>query len=268
MTDLTARLDLAVAAAQRAGEATLRWFQHPDLRVDTKGDGSPVTRADREAEEVLRGEIEAAFPDDAILGEEFGSVDGTSGFRWILDPIDGTQSFAHGVPLYCTLVGIEHAGEAVAGVIHMPALGETVHAVRGGGAHWRPGPGQALRSARVTATARLDLGLFCTTGVSIFDEIDAAETYTRLRRAARVTRGWSDGYGHLLVATGRIDVMVDPVMSIWDCAALLPVIEEAGGRFTDLTGRRTHDGGSAVATNGALHDEVLAVIRGEGRGTG
>jgi histidinol phosphatase-like enzyme (inositol monophosphatase family) len=258
--DSVRRLELALEAAREAGEITLRSFRRDDLAVERKADDSPVTVADREAEQHLRGRIADAFPEDGILGEEFPERAGASGFRWILDPIDGTKSFIHGVPLYGTLVGIEHEGESVAGVIHIPPLGECVYAARGQGAWYVRGE-SAPAPARVSECPRLSEGLFLTSEVASFDEIGRRDVYDRLQSAARLARTWGDCYGYLLVATGRAELMVDPILNVWDAGALLPIIEEAGGRFTDWQGRPTIHSGQAIATTVSMLDEVLAVTR-------
>ena len=257
--ELAARLELAVAAARAAGDLTLRYFQREDLNVEIKSDDSPVTVADREAEQLLRKQIAAAFPTDGILGEEFAEQPGTSGYRWILDPIDGTKSFIHGVPLYGTLIGVEFEGRSVVGVIHIPGLNETVYAAVGGGAWYVRGT-SAPRRAQVSSKT-LSGGLFLTSEVKNFHTIGRAEAYEKLQQAARLARTWGDAYGYLLLAIGRAEVMVDPMMHVWDCAALQPVIEEAGGTFTDWQGVETIHSGNAVATNGVCRDEVLAITR-------
>lgn len=263
--DLKVRLELALAGAREAGNLTLRYFQQSGVGFERKADQSPVTIADREAEELLRQRIVAQFPDDAILGEEWGEIAGTSGFRWILDPIDGTKSFITGVPLYSTLVGVEFAGRSVIGIINIPALGELVYAALGQGAWYVKGdaPPQA---ARVSQRPTLAQGTFLTSQVDLFTRGGAPAVFDELSAAAYVTRTWGDGYGYLLVATGRAEAMVDPLMNVWDCAALAPVLEEAGGTFTDWSGTPTIHGGEAVATNGCVLEEVLAITRPFARG--
>ena len=260
MSELAARLQLAVAAARKAGDLTLTYFQRDDLGVEIKADDSPVTVADRGAEQLLRREIAAAFPGDGILGEEFGEQAGTSGYRWILDPIDGTKSFISGVPLYGTLIGIEREGRSVVGVIHIPGLGETAYAAQGEGA-WYVKGSVAPRPTRVSKKPSLREGLFCTSEVRNFERIGRRDAYDKLQAAARISRSWGDAYGYLLVATGRAELMVDPMMHVWDCAALQPVIEEAGGTFTDWNGTPTIHAANSIATNGLVLDEVLAITR-------
>ena len=259
-SEYSKRLELAIEAAAEAGEITLEYFRRSDLEVQRKRDDSPVTVADRKAEQHLRRRIEDAFADDAILGEEFPDRAGSSGFRWILDPIDGTKSFIHGVPLYGTLVGLEHEGQSVAGVIRIPALDECVYAATGQGA-WYLSGNCPPQPAKVSDCSTLAEGLFLTSEVLSFEEIGRRDVYDRLQATARVTRTWGDCYGYMLVATGRAELMVDPVINVWDIAAVLPVIEEAGGRFTDWQGRPSIYSGQGIAANHQLLDEVLPIVR-------
>ena len=258
--DLTPRFELALSAAREAGRLTLTYFQSDSLAVELKADDSPVTAADRQAEQLLRQRISEQFPDDAILGEEFGEQDGTSGYRWILDPIDGTKSFIHGVPLYGTLVGVEHNRQSVIGVVVIPALDQCAYAMTGGGA-WFSRGGAVPRPARVSTCASLSEALVCTSEVR-FPTPRRQDAYGRLVQAARLNRTWGDCYGYLLVATGQADVMLDPVMNLWDAAALQPILVEAGGTLTDWQGNDTIYAGEAVATNGKLLQQVLAFTRG------
>jgi len=258
--EVISRLELALAAAREAGRSTLEFFQQSNLQVERKSDNSPVTEADRRAEQLLRSRISDAFPGDAILGEEFGEQAGNSRFRWILDPIDGTKSFICGVPLYGTLVGVEHEGTSVIGVIDIPALDECVYAAADHGA-WYVKADAEPRPARVSARASLADGLFVTSQIDSYAERGALDAYFALERTAYITRTWGDAYGYLLVATGRAEVMVDPIVNVWDTAALGPVIEEAGGALTDWQGRPTSHGGEAIGCNRLVLDEVLAVTR-------
>lgn len=259
---ISSRLDFAVAVARSAGDLTLQYFRRADLVVERKGDQSPVTIADRSAEELLRQKIIEQFPDDAIVGEELGPREGGSGFQWVLDPIDGTKSFIHGVPLYTTLVAVLHKDAPTIGVIHAPATGETVYAAKGGGCWYTSAAAASPIAARVSTVARLDEGLLLTSEIESFKEHKnpkAMEFYWKLQATARLARTWGDGYGYLMVATGRAEVMIDPVMNLWDAAPLQTVVEEAGGRFTDWTGTPTIRAGEAIATNGRLSDEVLSL---------
>lgn len=261
-------LELARRIAREAGEWTLRYFYDLDhVDVERKADQSPVTIADREAEQLLRRRIEEHFPEDAILGEEFPVKEGISGFRWVLDPIDGTKSFIHGVPLYSTLIGIEQDGRSVAGVIGLPALNEIVWAGRGLGAwHETPRHEQPI-PARVSRCDRLDEALFLASEVRTFEQTDRSAAYRQLEKSVRLARTWGDAYGYAMVATGRADIMVDPILSDWDAGPLLVVLEEAGGRFTDWNGKATTLGGEGVGTNGLLHDAVLRTLTANPEGT-
>ena len=251
--ELLQLLDFAVTLARGAGDITLKYF-HKQPETSTKSDGSYVTIADREAESYLRRQIAERFPDDGILGEEEGELEGRSGRRWILDPIDGTFAFVHGVPFYGVLIALEIENEISVGVINIPALGEIVSAANGCGCFFNGEP------ARVSTTAKLDEALLLCTDFSAADKHGFGMSIERLQRSVRTSRTWGDCYGYVLVATGRADVMVDPVMNLWDCAPLLPIMEEAGGTFTDWRGVRTVDGGNSIATNGLLFEEVMKVI--------
>jgi histidinol phosphatase-like enzyme (inositol monophosphatase family) len=264
--DLQPRLALAVEAAREAGRITLEYFRRDDLAVELKRDDTPVTAADRRAEQHLRQRIAAAFPADGIVGEEFSEQPGTSGCRWIIDPIDGTKSFIHGVPLYSTLVALECENQSLLGVIHIPALDECVYAARGLGAWYLHGE-QPPRRAHVSERQPLAKALFVTSEVVNFDRHGRRAAYDRLQAAARLARTWGDGYGYLMVATGRAEVMVDPVMAIWDAASLPVILEEAGGTFTDWQGHSTFQAGEGIATNGLLLEEVLACVSTGGRPT-
>ena len=254
-----ALIRFAVDIAREAGELTLGWFRQSDLTVEGKSDGTPVTIADRSAERLLRDRIAAAFPDDGIVGEEEPDTAGRSGRTWILDPIDGTKSFIHHVPLFGTLIGLELDGQMVAGVCRMPALDEVAYGGMGLGAWWQQGGGDP-RPARVSSVQRLDQALFCTTTITRWRTLGRQDVFDRLCGRSSLARGWSDCYGHLLVATGRADVMVDPVMNIWDAAALLPIVQEAGGHFLTLDGRPVVDGGNGLSVNAEIRDEVLGLI--------
>lgn len=250
-------LDFAVELAWRAGRIALAHYQ-TGIAVEAKSDTSPVTEADRAAERLLRDLIEARFPHDGIVGEEYGTLRENAERRWILDPIDGTRSFVRGVPLFGSLVALEERGNPVVGVMHFPGLGETVYAATGEGCWWDG------RRARVSPVGSVADALVLTTDVENIERTGRRDGWDRLRRKAGTTRTWGDCYGHALVATGRAEAMVDPIMSIWDAAALRPIIEEAGGVFTDWNGAPTHDGGSAISTNAALAGTVRELLQ-EGR---
>ena len=252
------RLDKLVKVAHAAGQHTLKYFRRSDLVVDTKGDDSPVTVADREAEQLVRGMIAEAYPDDTVQGEEFAERSGTSPYRWIVDPIDGTKSFVCGVPLYSTLLALECDGEAIGGVIYIPAGGEMVVAATGQGSWHRRGEEAAWQPARVSQKSDLARAVFVTSQVDSFDARGAEAAYKRIERDVWLTRSWGDGYGYLMVATGRAEIMIDPQCNAWDVAAIMPILQEAGGRFTDWKGNATTRGGEGLGTNGRLHDEVLS----------
>jgi histidinol phosphatase-like enzyme (inositol monophosphatase family) len=258
-SDLTTRLNFAVDAARRAGELILSYYQNPDLAIELKSDESPVTAADRGAEQLLRELIAGSFPADGVLGEEFGEARGATGYRWILDPVDGTKSFVHGVPLFGTLIGLEHGADCVAGVCRLPALNEVVYAARGAGAWWQRGRDAPVR-ARVRHTPALQQALFSYTAVELFDQYGRRPAFEALVRACAATRAWGDCYGHVLVATGRVDVMADPVMNVWDAAPFLPILREAGGVFMDWDGRETIHGGNGISVPASLKDAVLQAI--------
>ena len=247
-------VEFAVDAAWIAGRITLEYFQTP-VAHEAKADASPVTIADRRAETALREMIAARYPSHAVLGEEFGrSGPDDARYRWILDPIDGTLSFIAGVPIYGVMVAVECDGEPVAGVVNLPALGELVAAGRGEGCYWNG------RRARVSKTERLSEALVVCTDVTGMEKFGRGAAYAKVCSASRMQRTWGDCYGHILVATGRADVMLDPIMNVWDTAALRPILVEAGGTFTDWAGVPTHTAPEAVSTNGTLLEEFLTVI--------
>lgn len=252
--ELERLLDFAVNVARDAGAITHRYFGGSYM-VGRKADNSFVTQADREAERFIRQAIEDAFPEDSILGEEEGARSGSSNRRWILDPIDGTYSFVHGVPLYGVLIGLEIESEPTVGVVNLPSLGELVYAAHGLGCFFNGAP------ARVSRTDSLEQALLLSTDFGICEQYGFGAAADRLQSKVYARRTWGDAYGHMLVATGRADIMLDPVMNVWDCAALLPILEEAGGTFTDWKGMRTIQGGNAVSTNGALFELVMETIR-------
>ena len=247
--------EFAVELARGAGDITLKYFRkRPE--TSTKTDGSYVTIADREAEAYVRRQIAERFPDDGIVGEEEGESAGRSGRRWIVDPIDGTFAFVHGVPFYGVLIGLEIDGEPSVGVVNIPALDEMVSAAKGVGCFLNEEP------ARVSDTARLEDALLLSTDFTASARYGFGRATELMQQRAKANRTWGDCYGYVLVATGRADVMLDPVMNLWDCAALLPIVEEAGGTFTDWRGVRTISGGNSIATNKLLFAEVMSVVSG------
>ncbi len=244
-------LDEAVELARAAGGLTLGWFRRDDLVVDRKADRTPVTAADRAAERYVREQLARRHPGDGIIGEEEGVVGGTSGRRWVVDPIDGTYGFIHGVPLYSTLIAVVDEHGPLVGVVHLPALGETVWAGRGLGC-WSDN-GRCSVSAHPSV---VDAAVM-TSGLDVWPD----GSVDRLRGAGARLRTWGDGYGYALVATGRAEAMVDPEVSVWDLAPMPVLITEAGGRFSTVGAvDGVIDGGSGVASNGLVHDELLGVL--------
>lgn len=252
------RLASAVELAQLAGDSTLELFGK-GISVERKGDDSPVTIADKNAEQIIRQKLATLFPKDAILGEEFGEQTGSSEYQWIIDPIDGTKSFIYGVPLYSTLVGVVRDGVCLAGVIYLPALKEIVFAAQGLGA-WHVPAGQTEATRCEVSRRSLSDGLFVVSQVDSFAKRGAEAAYRSLESAAYVSRSWGDGYGYLLVATGRAELMVDPVANPWDLAAVQPVVEEAGGIFSDWKGNPTVFGGDGIGSNGLVHSAALKML--------
>lgn len=244
-------LDFAVGLASDAGKLTTGWFSRMDLDVEHKADGTPVTEADRAAERYIRERLAEHHPEDTVIGEEESPVEGTSGRRWILDPIDGTKAFTRGIPLYSTLLAFDDEHGPAIGVIALPALGQVVWAGRGLGCWWDG------RVAKVSATVSLNGAYLMSSSYSHWDE----DALLGVKRAGMVLRTWGDGYGYALVATGRADAMVDPEAELYDLAPMPLILAEAGGRFTSLEGDPSPAGGSGVATNGRIHDALLSVTR-------
>lgn len=249
-------LRFAEEIARQAGERTIAYFRGR-YETEEKGDGSPVTTADREAEAILRDRIRRAYPADGILGEEYGDDPGTSGRRWILDPIDGTRSFVHGIPLYSVLVALIEGDEPVVGIIHNPATDETAAAATGCGCRFNGGEARVRGCGRVS-----DAWLQVTDFVALYRA--APHAAGALFSQVGAGRTWADAHGYLLVATARADIMIDPVMHPWDVAALKPIIREAGGTISDLTGNERGLGSSCLACGDPrIHREVLSFFASE-----
>jgi histidinol-phosphatase len=231
-------------------------FRASDLAVETKPDLTPVSEADRAVEVALRRRLAEERPDHGVLGEELGDTAGAGGWRWLVDPIDGTKNYVRGIPVWGTLLALQHHGRTVVGVVSAPALGRRWWAARGGGAFADGDP------IRVSAVADLADACLSYDEVVAFDRLGLADAFLALGRRVWRVRGYSDFWAHMLVAEGAVDVAVhaEPGVHLWDLAPLKIIVEEAGGRFTDLTGEVTDNGGSAVASNGLLHDEVLAAF--------
>jgi len=258
----SADLQLALRLADLADEITTDRFRAIDLSVQTKPDLTPVSEADTRVERTLRSHLEAARPADAILGEEYGAEDPpANGRRWIIDPIDGTQGYVRGLPVWATLVALEAHGEPVVGVVSAPALGRRWWAARGEGAH--VAEGAASRRISVSRIGRLADAQLCYGGLEDWRRQDREEQLHELAGQVARTRGFGDFWQYMLVAEGGAEIASDPAVSVWDLAAPLVIVTEAGGRFTDLTGAVTAAGRGGLATNGLLHDEALAIL---GRG--
>ncbi len=249
-------LRFAHVLADAADDITTKRFKALDLRVETKPDLTPVSDADRAAEDSIRNILRRSRPRDAVIGEESGQT-GTGPRRWVIDPIDATKNYVRGVPVWATLIGLMDGDEVVAGVVTAPALGRRWWAAKGGGA-WT---GKSLTSAsrcRVSGVTKLADASFSYSGVGGWAETGRLDGFLSLSQAVWRTRGFGDFWSHMLVAEGAVDASAEPDVSLWDLAALQVIVEEAGGRFTSLDGVPTPDGGSVVCTNGHLHDEVLA----------
>jgi histidinol phosphatase-like enzyme (inositol monophosphatase family) len=246
-------LDAVAEVARIGGDIAMVYYGHnPETR--TKSDGSPVSIADVNAERAVREWIEQRFPDDGIVGEELPPVRANAARRWILDPIDGTYTFLQSVPLWGTMVAVVEGEHVLAGGAYFPAIGEIIAAARGEGCWWNGSP------ATVSPVSELGKARLVTTDARFLRDAERREKWLHLQNNARTMRTWGDCYGYLLVATGRADIMVDDVMSDWDCAALMPVVEEAGGVFTDWRGTATPFGGDAIATNAALASAVREIL--------
>jgi histidinol-phosphatase len=244
-------LALALRLADVADAITLSRFRAQDLRVDAKPDLTPVSDADLAVEEALRRVLYDEQPDDAVLGEEHG-VTGDGPRQWVIDPIDGTKSFVRGVPVWATLIALRVDGRVDVGVVSAPALGRRWWASRGAGAF---ADGQPIAVSRVSSLQDAHLSYSSLTG---WEELGRLEGLLQLSRDCWRTRAFGDFWSHVLVAEGAVDASFEPEVSLWDLAPLQVIVEEAGGRFTDLSGQARPDGGSCVCSNGLLHDEVLA----------
>src|ERR1700734_3082995 len=249
-------LRFAHVLADAADDITTKRFRALDLRVETKPDLTPVSDADQATEDSLRNILRRSRPRDAVLGEESGQT-GIGPRRWVLDPIDATKNYVRGVPVWATLIGLMDGNEVVVGVVTAPALGRRWWAAAGGGA-WA---GRSLTKAtrcQVSQVSKLSDASFSFSGIGGWAEAGRLDGFLSLSQAVWRTRGLGDFWSHMLVAEGAVDISAEPDVSIWDLAALQVIVQEAGGRFTSLSGVAAPDGGSAVCTNGHLHDEVLA----------
>jgi histidinol-phosphatase len=251
--DWRSRSELALRAAREAGDLAHQIFE-TTVEVEWKADQSPVTVADRRAERHIRELVGEYFPQDGFLGEEEGDQPGESGFRWVIDPIDGTRSFVRQIPIWATLIGLEYQGEQIAGVCYAPALGQTYRAVRGDGAYRND------RRIRVSDVGTLAEALMCYSSVGWFKKAGREATFLDLCRKTQRQRGYGDFYGFVLVAQGSCELMVEHGVSPWDVAATKVIVEEAGGRFTDWDGTPTIHRPDVLASNDRLHADTLAIL--------
>jgi histidinol-phosphatase len=249
-----ARYEVAVEAARQAGQLALRYFD-TGLAVEWKQDQSPVTVADREAEALLRGTLLGRFPQDGFLGEESGHAVGSSGFRWVIDPVDGTRNFVRGIPIWATLIGLEYQGEQIAGVADVPTLGQTYRALKGDGAY------RNERRIRVSDTAELSRAQLFYSSLSWFVKAGRRDAFLNLAEQTERQRGFGDFYGFVLVAQGSGELMVEHGCHYWDLAATKAIVEEAGGRFTDWEGKTDLSRPDVIASNGRLHDTALRILQ-------
>jgi len=256
MNDLDDLMDFAVRTARDAGDVTLRHFG--TAAVQFKGDGSELTAADLASESYIRAALAEAFPEDGVVGEEEAERPSRSGRRWIIDPIDGTRSFASGVPLYCVLMALEAEGRPVLGCAHFPAIGQTLVAATGAGA-WVNGQRVRVSDCDDLAAARL-----VTSGLEYWRDTPVHRPgFERLVDATRVARTWGDGFGYYLVATGRAELFCDPICGqYYDYAPFSVILPEAGGRFSQFDGAPVAPQTNSIASNGLLHDRAAAVILG------
>jgi histidinol-phosphatase len=249
---MSPRLQFAIDTAILAGKSTLAHFQ-VGTHVDLKADYSPVTVADRLAERIIREAIVAEFPNEGILGEEEGES-GDSQTRWVIDPIDGTKSFISGVPLYATLLSFEEGGEVQVGVCYFPALNELLYAQKGHGAFWNG------RLCSVSKNLSIKNSVVATGSTSSMAKHGRLAGFQGIEKRAMACRTWGDAYGHALVATGRVEAMIDPVIAHWDISAMSLIVRESGGVFTDFQGN-PRLGNEALSSNGLVHPELLEAFR-------
>lgn len=253
MTPVKELLAAATEIARIGGNHTLKYFKK-DFEVISKADDSPVTIADRETEQIIREEILKRYPDHGIIGEEYGKTNEDSRIQWVLDPIDGTKSFIHGVPFYTTLIGIMIDNEPQVGIVYAPALDEMCAAAIGHGCTFNGEP------CHVRETETLAESTFLVTEIRRFRDCGMEDQFQHLMSMTKLHRTWGDAYGHMMVAIGRADLMFDPVLNIWDAAALLPMLKEAGGVFSDTEGNETIHTGNGFSTNKKLYPQVKALF--------
>ncbi|WP_018502269.1 histidinol-phosphatase [Parafrankia discariae] len=253
-------LALALSLADAADRITLSRFQAVDLHVESKPDNTPVSDADTAVESMIRERLATARPGDGVLGEEEGLVGENTRRRWILDPVDGTKNFVRGVPVWGTLLGLEVDGEMVVGVASAPAMSRRWWAARGTGAFTRDATGDT-RSLQVSSVARLSDAFLSFASLEGWRTADRLPQFLSLAEQIWRSRAYGDFWSHMMVAEGAVDLACEPEVSLWDLAALQVIVEEAGGRFTDLRGRRGPGWGTILTTNGHLHDVALSHFR-------
>lgn len=253
MSDNSTYLQAVTEVARLAGNIANQHYRQR-VSVETKVDGTPVTIADRSAEEAARQWIERRFPIDGILGEEFPTVREGARRSWIIDPIDGTKTFIRDVPLWGSLVAVIEDKRVIAGAAFFPAMSEVISAAIDCGCWWNDS------RSRVSSVDDLAKATILTSVSPFSDDRSITERWQELEATALVSRTWGDCFGYLMVASGRAEVMADPVLSPWDIAAFLPIISEAGGVLTDFSGTVTAFGGSAIATNNALSPSVREIL--------
>jgi len=252
---LRSYMDFAIETASEAGKLTLDYFQ-TGIQPDFKEDDTPVTIADQKSEELIRARIEKQFPSHAIVGEEYGKNENKdASHRWFIDPIDGTKSFVRGVPLYAVLIGLEIEGVIEVGVSYFPALDEMLAAASGEGCWWNG------NRAYVSDVTSMDKAVVVFGDVATFSKYNRSQAWERIKQSSFFRAGWGDAYGHLLVATGRAELMLDPIMNVWDCAPFPPILKEAGGYFGDWQGNSTVHANEAMSTSNKLLPEVLNLIQ-------
>ena len=253
MVNIKELLEAAKEIAHIGGQHTLKYFKK-DFEVIRKADDSPVTIVDRETEQIIRDQILKRYPDHGIIGEEFGKINENSRIKWVLDPIDGTKSFIHGVPFYTTLIGIMIDNEPIVGVINAPALDELCAAAIGLGATLNNTP------CSVRNTKNMEEATFLVTEIRRFRDCGKEDAFQELMTQTKLHRTWGDAYGHMMVAIGRADIMFDPILNIWDAAALLPILKESGGIFSDTEGVETIHSGNGFSTNKFLYPKVKTIF--------
>jgi histidinol-phosphatase len=248
-------LRLALELADLADSLTLARYRAEDLLIETKPDLTPVTEADKAVERAIRERLAQVRPGDAVIGEEYGaSADADNGRTWIVDPIDGTKSYVRGMPTWSTLIALSVQDEVSVGVVSSPALSRRWWAQRGAGAFADGKP------IHVSGVSKLGDAMLTWGGMEDWDSVGRLEAIVELGRSCWRTRGVGDAWQYMLVAEGVAEISLDPSVSVWDLAPMLVIVEEAGGRFSDLGGVRTPDGGDGIATNGLLHDAALAIV--------